>query len=231
LFADQEKQRTGSPRHLVRELQKMAKASVHTTQLHLWVDRIRAGDMACREELLRGVWDRLERLAHKMFRRFPRVGRWVEAADVLQNALLRLLRALEQVRPESMRAFFGLAAEQMRRELLDLARHFLGPQGLGTHHLSLAPVPEGEPNPHDPPDATDDPADLDRWRAFHEEVARLPEEEREVVDLLFYHGWTQIEVAELLQVSPRTVQRRWGAALVKLHHILGEGDAATSPPE
>ncbi|MBI1917491.1 MAG: sigma-70 family RNA polymerase sigma factor [Planctomycetes bacterium] len=208
----------------------MSDSSVHTTQLQLWVDRIRAGDVASREELLRGVWDRLERLAHKMFRRFPRVGRWVEAADVLQNALLRLLRALEQVRPESMRAFFGLAAEQMRRELLDLARHFLGPQGLGANYRSLAPAPEGGHNPHDPPDVTDDPADLDRWRAFHEEVAKLPEEEREVVDLLFYHGWTQAEVAELLEVSPRTVQRRWGAALVKLHRILEEVDPGSAPP-
>src|SRR5262252_9794407 len=153
----------------------MSNPSLHTTQLHLWVDRIQAGDRVCREELLRSVWDRLERLAHKMFRKFPRVGRWVEASDVLQNAVLRLLRALETVRPESMRAFFGLAAEQMRRELLDLARHFLGPQGLGANHRSLARTPEGAPDSQEPPDVEDDPADLDRWRAFHEEVARLPE--------------------------------------------------------
>jgi DNA-directed RNA polymerase specialized sigma24 family protein len=45
-------------------------------------------------------------------------------------------------------------------------------------------------------------------------------EEREVVSLLFYHGWKQAEVAELLGVTVRTVQRRWQAALVKLHGLL-----------
>jgi RNA polymerase sigma-70 factor (ECF subfamily) len=68
--------------------------------------------------------------------RDPRVARWVDAEDVLQNALLR---ALETMRPESTRAFFGLAAEQMRRELLDLARHYCGPEGEGAHHDSVAP--------------------------------------------------------------------------------------------
>ena len=52
--------------------------------------------------------------------------------DVLQNAVVRLLRALEEVRPPSVRAFFGLAATQMRRELLDLARRYQGRGGPGT---------------------------------------------------------------------------------------------------
>jgi RNA polymerase sigma-70 factor (ECF subfamily) len=85
------------------------------------------------------VCGRLERLARKMLRRFPGVHRWAETGDVLQNALLRLLRALQEVRPESVRGFFGLVAEQMRRELLDLARHFCGPQGLGARHDSRPP--------------------------------------------------------------------------------------------
>jgi len=77
-----------------------------------------------------------------MLRNYPGVGRWVEASDVLQGSLLRLLRALESVQPESTRAFFGLAAEQKRRELLDLARHFYGPQGLGANHASVGADPE-----------------------------------------------------------------------------------------
>ena len=66
-----------------------------------------------RDELIRGFQGRLELLARKMVGRDPRVARWVDAEDVLQNALLRLLRALEAVRPDSTRAFFGLAAEQI----------------------------------------------------------------------------------------------------------------------
>src|ERR1700722_1336874 len=100
----------------------MDPSSVHTTELHAWLDRIKAGDLAAREELLRSLCARLERLARKMLSHFPSVRHWAETCDVQQNAVLRLLRALEQVRPESVRDFFGLAAEQMRRELLDLAR-------------------------------------------------------------------------------------------------------------
>jgi RNA polymerase sigma-70 factor (ECF subfamily) len=100
--------------------------SLHTTQLHVLLDRLQSGDVAARDELIRRAGQRLESLARAMLRRFPGVRRWEETADVFQNAVLRLLRALQQVRPESTRAFFGLAAEQVRRELLDLARHYQG---------------------------------------------------------------------------------------------------------
>jgi RNA polymerase sigma-70 factor (ECF subfamily) len=100
----------------------MPHSSLDTTQLQALLDRIRAGDTAARDELLRSVVGRLEGLARKMLRGFPLVRRWNETDDVLQNALLRLLRALETVNPASTRAFFGLAAAQIRRELLDLRR-------------------------------------------------------------------------------------------------------------
>lgn len=59
---------------------------------------------------------------------------------------------------------------------------------------------------------------LDMWTAFHERVKQLPAEEREVVGLIFYHGWTQAQVAELLQVNERTIRRWWVAAQMKLQH-------------
>jgi DNA-directed RNA polymerase specialized sigma24 family protein len=51
-------------------------------------------------------------------------------------------------------------------------------------------------------------------------VADLPTEEREIVGLIFYHGWTQAAVAELFQANERTVRRRWEAALLRLHGTL-----------
>jgi RNA polymerase sigma-70 factor (ECF subfamily) len=200
----------------------MVDSAAKTTVLVQLVERMQAGDRAARDELIRAFQGRLEHLAGKMLRKHPSVGRWVEVGDVLQGSLMRLLRALESVRPESTRAFFGLAAEQMRRELLDLARHFYGPHGLGAHHDSV----RNEPDASRPAIETADPGDddLERWCRFHEEVTRLPAQERETVGLIYYHGWSRAQVAELFQVHVRTVRRWWESALVKLHRELKDAD-------
>jgi RNA polymerase sigma-70 factor (ECF subfamily) len=191
----------------------MDESSVQTAEL--WLERMRAGDLKARDDLLRHFCGRLEALACKMLRRFPQVKRWAETDDVLQNALLRLLRSLQQVQPTSVSAFFGLAALEMRRELIDLSRHFYGPYGVGARHDSNASRPSGAPP--EPKARSDDEAELERWQAFHEGIDRLPAEEREVVSLVYYHGWTQLEVAKLFQLSERTVRRRWESALARLH--------------
>jgi RNA polymerase sigma-70 factor (ECF subfamily) len=61
---------------------------------------------------------------------------------------------------------------------------------------------------------------LAEWSDLHRRIGELPAEVREVVDLLFYQGLMQAEAAELLGVTVRTVQRRWQAALLKLHRNL-----------
>src|SRR5262249_8162384 len=132
-----------------------------------------------------------------------RVARWVDAEDILQNALVRLLRALETVKPDSTQAFFGLAAKQMRRELIDMARHYLGPEGEGKKHDSVSPRPDDSRPGLDPPAPNAADNDLERWARFHEEVERLPVHEREVVGLVFYHDWTQAQVAELFRKDVR----------------------------
>ena len=198
----------------------MVHFSLDTPQLRRWTERMRKGDVAAREEMLRAVHGRLEHLARKMLRQFPAVGRWEESGDLLQNAVLRLLNALQEIEPTSVRAFFGLAAEQMRRELLDLARHYRSQPVHGPSHMASAQRSASGVTTPDRADASDDPEELEKWCAFHEAVERLPAEQREVVGLIYYHGWTQAEVAEQLGVSKRTVQRYWGAAMVTLHELL-----------
>jgi RNA polymerase sigma-70 factor (ECF subfamily) len=189
-------------------------------RLQPWLDRIQAGDRTAEDELMRSAVSRLERLARKMLHRFPAVQRWADTGDIVQNASLRLLRSLREVRPANTREFFSLAAEQMRRELLDLNKHFYGPEGEGANHASHlgkadSPMPE-------PPDQADDMEDLERWQTFHEAVARLPVEEREVIGLVFYHGWKQAQIAELFQVDERTVRRRWQSACLRLKQLAGD---------
>src|SRR5262249_21985058 len=90
-----------------------------------------------------------------------------EETDVLQNALLRLTRALRQETPRSVREFFSLAAVQIHRELLDLARRHARRPALGLKG--------------DPPDQADSSSELDRWASLHEAVERLPADRREVL--------------------------------------------------
>ncbi len=152
-----------------------------------------------------------------MLGRFPTVRGWADTGDVLQNALLRLLRALEVVRPTSVRDFFGLAAEQMRRELLDLARQATRARrvGMAAAGDSTAIGVEPAASPSTGPDD-----ELELWQRFHEAVQELPAEEREVISLLYYHGWSHAQAAELFRVNERTVRRRWRAACLRLQKLL-----------
>jgi RNA polymerase sigma-70 factor (ECF subfamily) len=190
-----------------------------TALLQAWLERVRAGDPGALDGLLRHASERLERLTRQMLAGFPGVKRWAETDDVLQNALIRLVRALESVAPDSPRAFLGLAAEQIRRELIDLSRHYYGPEGVGANHGTRPP----DAPPPEKPDLSHEPARLAEWAELHRHIGNLPDDERELFGLLFYQGLTQAEAAGLLGVTVRTVQRRWQATLLRLHQIL-KGD-------
>jgi len=194
---------------------------LRTTELRDLLGRVAARDRAAGDELVQRAAGNLERLAHALMAGFPTVRRWEQTDDVVQNATLRLLRALEQVTPESPRQFFGLAAEQIRRELIDLARHYYGPHGVGANHASRAGSAPG------PEAAAPDPGSLADWQAFHEGVATLPAPDREVFDLLYYQGLTQAEAAGLLGLTVAAVQQRWQRARLRLYELLRPGTGAS----
>jgi RNA polymerase sigma-70 factor (ECF subfamily) len=196
----------------------MSETSLHTKDLRLLIERSRKGDREAQNVLLRRAGQRLEHIARAMLHRFPAVATQVETADVLQNALIRLLNALKKIDPPTTRDFFGLAALQIRRELIDLGKYFKrrgAPANAGCRRGDTAV-------PFDPEDKVgEEEGDLDLWCALHEAVERLPAAEREVFSLSFYHGWTQAQIAELLHVTGRQVRRRWNAALLALSEDLG----------
>lgn len=197
----------------------MSSVSNLTCQMLPLLRQASDGNQAALDALLRHHGERLTLLARRMLGGFARVKRWAETDDILQGALLRLVAALRDVKPQSQREFLGLATLQIRRELLDLTRRYYGPEGLGANHASNAPDVQV-----DRPMAGGDPGSLSQWVELHQQIDGLPEEEREVVGLLFYQGLSQAEAAEILAVSVRTVQRRWHAALQKLHRFwVGEG--------
>jgi RNA polymerase sigma-70 factor (ECF subfamily) len=191
-----------------------------TTQvLQHWLDRLRGGDETARQPLVQRSCERLERLTRKMLQGFPGVKRWEQTADVLQNALLRLCRALQEVSPPTVRDYFRLAAVQVRRELLDLRRHYFGPHGAGAHEVAPQVGNGGAATP-EPSDSRADPVRLLDWTDFHEQIEALPDEDRELFDLLWYQGLSQAEAGAVLNVSERTLKRRWQAARLRLHAAL-----------
>lgn len=193
----------------------------HTTKLNGWLADMRRGDVTARNEVIAHACDRLRTLTQRMLRGFRRVRRWAETDDVLQNSLLRLHRALTDVRPETPRQFYALAAQQIRRELLDLARQHYGPEGIGANHDTDSGIAAGKKAA-----PADEPHDLDGWTRFHEQVEKLSDDQREVFDLLWYEGLTQPEAATVLGVSVKTVKRRWQDARLFLFEAMrGE------PPE
>jgi RNA polymerase sigma-70 factor (ECF subfamily) len=200
----------------------MGEVNGHTAVLGRWLERLREGDEAARHELINHACQRLEALTRRMLRHYPRLRRWEQTGDVLQNAVLRLHRSLATLRPASPAQFYGLAAAQIRRELTDLARHHFGPEGAAAHHhtdgagQADGPVVRKE-------DPGSEPATLAQWTDFHEKVQRLPQAERAVFDLLWYEGLTQAEAAQVLGVTDRTVKNRWRNAKLELQRLLGEG--------
>src|SRR3954465_1924798 len=148
------------------------------------LERHRAGDASARDGLIRIAQLRFTALARAMLRRHPHLRRWEQTDDLLNAALTRLHRSLAEVRPETVRHFDNLAAAQIRRELIDLARSYHGPEGLGANHHTDGADP-GERLAQEP-DGDGKPETLEGWADFHEAVGRLPEEERQVMHLLWY---------------------------------------------
>jgi RNA polymerase sigma-70 factor (ECF subfamily) len=202
----------------------MSDTSNRSMQIQGWINRLQAGDESARRELLNSACERLTRLTRKMLQSYPRLKRWEQTDDVLQNALLRLYRSLAEVKPTTTAAFFRLAAVNVRRELLDLAKHYFGPCGLGAQHQTvqaLTPSQEDNPQANEPSARSPDPGSLASWTEFHARIEQLPDEEREVFDLLWYQELSQVEAAALLNISERTIKRRWAAARLALHQLVG----------
>jgi RNA polymerase sigma-70 factor (ECF subfamily) len=194
--------------------------STISLQVQACLDRLRQGDAGARNDLIGVASARLTALTRKMFRDYDRLrAGGLETGDVCNNAVLRLWRALEQMTPASARDFYGLAALQIRRELLDLCRGRDGrsgdkrrpPESLPSD--SVSEQPQGQ--------ETYDPQHLALWTEFHEAVEKLDLRERELVDLLWYQGLTQEEASEILGVDKSTVKRRWRSVRLMLAKVLG----------
>lgn len=194
------------------------------TRLSACLERLAQGDLAARDTIIELCADRLRALAHRMLARFPNVHRWDDTDDVFQNAALRLHRALGQMTVDSPRAVMALAATQIHRELIDLARRHAGPASFAANHATRLGPADGSgagAAPHPIADAAAPAEPEDRWTQFHEAITSLPGELREVFQLVWYLDADQKTIARLLGCSERTVKTRWREARETVRAALG----------
>jgi RNA polymerase sigma-70 factor (ECF subfamily) len=173
-------------------------------------------DEIVRALLARSV-SRLHMLCGSMLHRsYPRLARPpmnLQAEELLSSVVERLIRALRQVHPPTVRHFFALANQHMRWELNDLARR-LDKEG---PHIELREslAEAGAPNDS----VASNTGDTRRMLAA---IDDLPEEEREVLSLVRVQGMTHNEAAIVLGVSAKTVQRRLNKSLALLDEACGD---------
>jgi RNA polymerase sigma-70 factor (ECF subfamily) len=167
------------------------------------------GDEPARQQLIHHAYERLRCLARMILNAdFPRLKAppaLLDTTDVANQTALALFQALDEIRPRTTEDFFRLAAQRIRWLLLDHAKR--GDRA-ARHLRENAPAAEGGPGQ----DASG-PVIL---AALYQQVEALPEKERAVVDLLYFHGLSQPEAAALLGVTERSVRRYWVSARVKL---------------
>jgi len=161
---------------------------------------------------------RLRTLARRMLRRHASLHRLVDTDDLLQNAAIRMQRALVSVIVESPRHAMALAVTQLKRELVDLVRS----QRRGSvNDAQIEATRDQEAAQHE--------NSLHAWAEFHAAVEALPRPQREAVHFLWYLGLTQEEAARLLGITDRTLRRHWTAAQATLRQQLDAGDFAGEP--
>ena len=192
----------------------MSSGHDQTAELQVLIDRVNQGDDEARRELIDRAYERLRHPSALILRKsFPRLKgppSLIEPTDVVNEAVCRLYHALEEIKPATVQDFFRLAAQRIRWLLIDLARRADRTAQPGRDDQQ--PV-ESYLNAA----SSDPPSGL---AELYQQIEGLPVHEREVVDLLYFHGLTQAETAIHMGVTERTVRRYWILARARLFDAL-----------
>jgi len=170
------------------------------------------GDQGALDRLIPYVYDELHRLAHRYIKQ-ERSGHTLQTAALVNEAYLRLVDQ-RQVRWQNRAHFFGIAAQLMRRILIDYARkRTYAKRGGGAVKISLD---------EDLVISQQRAADLVALDDALKGLASIDPQQSRVVELRFFGGLTIEETAEILKLSPDTVKREWSTAKAWLYQEIAE---------
>ncbi len=174
------------------------------------------GDKKAQDQLFQAVYNELHRQAARHLRH-EQPGLSLQTTDLIHEAYLRLIDQ-QHVGWQNRLHFFGIAAQVMRRILVDHARsRQAAKRGGSAIHLPLEEAMVVLPV-----------QDLD-FVALDEALVRLAEmdaQQSQIVELRFFSGLSVEETAKVLDVSERTVKRDWNVAKAWLRRELSRGGQA-----
>jgi RNA polymerase sigma factor (TIGR02999 family) len=183
-----------------------AQEQVGVTRLLVqWAD----GDRQAMEDLLPLVYDELRRLAGSYLRR-ENPGHTLQNTALVHEAYLRLVD--QEVSWQSRAHFFGIAAQMMRRILVDHARtKNAAKRGDGACRVTL-----------DEALVSTESRDVDVLALDQamNKLAELDKQQSQIVELRFFGGLSIEDTAEILKISPATVKRDWAMAKAWLYREM-----------
>ena len=180
-------------------------------RLTVLLSRMQDGDRTARDALFVAAYQELRRLAHSRLRDGGR-NTVLDTTALVHESYLRLVRT-EELKLEDRRAFFGYASQVMRSVVVDSARARLAERrGGGAQKMTLS---------------TDLVQELGRDEEaivqVHEALQELEKADAragQMVEMRYFGGYSNLEIAETLAITERTVQRDWEKAKVLLRVIL-----------
>lgn len=180
-------------------------------RLTVLLSRTRQGDRAARDELFAAAYEELRRLAHSRLHGGGR-NTVLDTTALVHESYLRLVHTGE-LAIEDRRAFFGYASRVMRSVIVDSARARLAERrGGDVAHLTLSTDLARELGQEE--------EDVVRVHEALEALEKADARAAQMVEMRYFGGYSDKEIAETMAVTERTVQRDWEKARMLLRVIL-----------
>ena len=175
-----------------------------TQLLHRW----QGGSQKAMDELVPLIYHQLHRLAEAQLHRDQQAS--IQCTELVAEAYLKLVD-VDNINWQNRNHFFSLAAKTMRRVLVErYRRRNADKRGKNQTLLTFKDSHNG----------LDKSLELDRLDDALTELENLDPRQAEIVTLKFFGGLKGEEIAELLNISSRTVKREWAAARLWLFHDM-----------